>query len=58
MFFVCFLLKRVACSKNDLELVKYLVEVGRANVEEIDAQGETCLFYAGKKNKLKIYIIF
>lgn len=38
----------VACSKNNLELVKFLVIEYNANVNETDNNGENCLFYASK----------
>ena len=31
-----------------MEIVKYLVETAHANVDDIDVNGETCLFYAGE----------
>ena len=41
---------RVACAKNKLDIVKFLIEKGNADINARDKNGDTCLFYAGNKN--------
>lgn len=38
---------RFACAKNLSLMVKLLIEYGNADVNQIDSNGENCLFYAG-----------
>jgi hypothetical protein len=35
--------------KNQLELVKFIIETAKVNLNQVDKNNETCLFYAGKK---------
>lgn len=47
----------VACCKSRLEEVKFLLKDGKANINQLDINGENCLFYAVKCNTNCINII-
>jgi hypothetical protein len=38
---------RIACMRNELNLVKFLIEIVGVNLNEVDKASDTCLFYAG-----------
>ena len=47
----------VACCKSRIEEIKFLLKDGKANVNQIDINGEHCLFYAVRCNQNCINIL-
>jgi ankyrin repeat protein len=47
----------VACCKSRVEEIKFLLKEGKANVNQVDMNGEHCLFYAVRCNQNCINIL-